>query len=283
MTTDDYISQASEIFVLSDTFIRIKELIDDESSSINDISEIILLDPTLAATVLKLANSSFFNYPGKIDTISKAVLVLGITEVYHLVVAYFTKEAFQSINADHNYLDNFWLRSIDCALMMKYLGKNIGIKHSERLFILGLLHNIGELIVHQIDPEKQLACDSPTIELPPWERQQQVLGFTFGECSANLLKVWQLPFSIFSPIKEQDHENLEEINIESQLLYVAKRVMSKRLVFKEEKLAYNDLISQTLLNQLKIDSVMLDNAIDYCDLSRFDLLATLNPKTSSPF
>ena len=85
MDATEYAEKAHEIFVLSDSFIRIKELIDDESSTIDDIADVILLDPALAGTVLKLANSSFFNYPGKIDTISKAVLVLGITEVYILI------------------------------------------------------------------------------------------------------------------------------------------------------------------------------------------------------
>jgi HD-like signal output (HDOD) protein len=60
MTADDYVEQAGEVFVLSDSFIRIRQLIDDEASTIDDISEVILLDPALAGTVLKLANSVFF-------------------------------------------------------------------------------------------------------------------------------------------------------------------------------------------------------------------------------
>ena len=91
---------SEEVFVLSDSFNRIKELIDDDSSTIDDIADVIILDPTLSVTILKLANSSFFSYPGKIDTISKAVLVLGITEVYNLVIAYFTTDAFKNISAD---------------------------------------------------------------------------------------------------------------------------------------------------------------------------------------
>jgi len=63
MNAIDYAEQASELFVLSDSFVRIKELIDDESSTIDDISEVILIDPALAGSILKLANSSFFSYP----------------------------------------------------------------------------------------------------------------------------------------------------------------------------------------------------------------------------
>jgi len=280
MTADDYVEQASEIFVLSDSFIRIRELIDDESSTIDDISEVILLDPALAGTVLKLSNSPFFNYPGKIDTISKAVLVLGITEVYNLVIAYFTTEAFKKIDANQDYLDEFWIKSVDCALLMKFLGTSLGIVHAERLFILGLLHNLGELVVHQLTAEKQRACESQDLELLPWVKQQDILGFTFGQCSAGLLREWQLPYSIFSPIRDQDIEDLSQYNVETQLLYVAKRVMSKNQVFKGKDLEFSDLLTEEQLALLCLDEDMLANAVDYCDLERLGLLSILNPSAS---
>lgn len=280
MTADDYVEQASEIFVLSDSFIRIRELIDDEASTIDDISEVILLDPALAGTVLKLANSPFFNYSGKIDTISKAVLVLGITEVYNLVIAFFTTEAFKNINANQYYLDYFWIKSIDCALLMKFLGTSLGIIHAERLFILGLLHNLGELVVHQMAADKQSACESQDINLLPWVKQSEVLGFTFGECSAGLLKEWQLPYSIFAPIRDQDVDDLSQYSAETQLLYVAKRVMSKTQVFKGQSLDYSDLLTKEQLALLCLDKEMLENAVDYCNLERLSLLTILNPGAS---
>ncbi len=277
MTSDDYVEQTSDIFVLSDSFIRIRELIDDEASTIDDISEVILIDPALAGTVLKLANSPFFNYPGKIDTISKAVLVLGITEVYNLVIVYFTTKAFKKIDANQDYLDKFWMKSVDCALLMKFLGTSLGIVHGERLFVLGLLHNLGELVVHQVSAEKQLTCESQDINLLPWVKEQDVLGFTFGQCSAELLKQWQLPYSIFAPIRDQDVEDLSQYNAETQLLYVAKRVMSMSQVFKDQNLDYSDLLTKEQLEQLCLDKNMLDNAVDYCELERLGLLAILNP------
>ncbi|ALO35926.1 hypothetical protein CMT41_15240 [Colwellia sp. MT41] len=280
MTADDYVQQASEIFVFSDSFIRIRELIDDEASTIDDISEVILLDPALAGTVLKLANSPFFSYPGKIDTISKAVLVLGITEVYNLVIVFFTTEAFKNIDANQDYLEDFWIKSIDCALLMKFLGTSLGIAHAERLFILGLLHNLGELLVHQMTADKHSACESQDINLLPWIKQHKVLGFTYGECSAALLKEWQLPYSIFAPIRDQDVDDLSQYSTETQLLYVAKRVMSKNQLFKEQSIDYSDLLTKEQLELLCIDKKILENAVDYCALERLSLLMILNPSAA---
>jgi len=275
MTATEYADKAGEIFVLSDSFIRIKELIDDESSTIDDISDVILIDPALAGTILKLANSSFFNYPGKIDTISKAVLVLGITEVYNLVIAYFTTQAFKSINAEQDYLDSFWEKSVDCALLIKFLGCSLEVPNAERLFILGLLHNLGELVVKQISSEKVLECQSEESSLLPWNMQRDVLGFTFAECGAELLKLWQLPYNLVAPIRNQDEEDFSSVNTETQLLYIAKRIMTQQTFSKLNN--QQQLIDALQLTSLGVNDEMLRTAIDYCDLERLSILSVLSP------
>lgn len=278
MDASEYAAQTSEIFVLSDSFLRIKELIDNESSTIDDISEVILIDPALAGMILKLANSSFFNYPGKIDTISKAVLVLGITEVYNLVIAYFSTKAFKESTAEKIYLEDFWERSVDCALLIKYLGCRLNLRNAERLFILGLLHNLGELVVQQVSPEKVVQCYSNDINCLPWIKQQDVLGFTYGECSMELLKLWHLPYSLIAPIRFQDETDFSQANAETQLLYVAKRVMVHQKGFIKEN--FQSLVDEKLLTSLGIDSDILQEAVNYCDLERLSILSILNPSAA---
>ncbi|MCW8833155.1 MAG: HDOD domain-containing protein [Colwellia sp.] len=278
MNAIDYAEQASELFVLSESFLRIKELIDNESSTIDDISEVILIDPALAASILKLANSSFFSYPGKIDTISKAVLVLGITEVYNLVIAYFVTKAFNAVTADKQYLENFWEQSVDCALIIKYLSSSLNVANAERLFILGLLHNIGELIIQQISPEKIPLCQSDDINTRSWQKQQAVLGFTYADCSSELLKLWQLPYNLIAPIRNQNETDFEQINIESQLLCVAKNVMLSQQ--NPVSVNFSTLISEQQLSHLSINEKTLTSAIDYCDLERLGILSILSPSSA---
>lgn len=275
MNAVDYAEKANDLFVLSDSFLRIKELIDDERSTIDDIADVILIDPALSATILKLANSSFFNYPGKIDTISKAVLVLGITEVYNLVIAYFTTEAFKKSSADSAYLEDFWESSVDCALLVKYLGISLRVPNAERLFILGLLHNIGELIVHQFLPDELVKCRSKDLEQMPWVLQKQVLGFTFGELSAELLKVWQLPYSLIEPIRFQDEEDLAMLSEETRLLYLSKRVMTHHSQYPKHHL--KQFISEPQQELIGTDSNEIRDAVTYCDMERLGILNVLKP------
>jgi len=279
MNALEYAEQASEVFVLSDSFIRIKELIDDESSTIDDIADVIIIDPALAGTILKLANSSLFNYPGKIDTISKAVLVLGITEVYNLVISYFTTEAFKALTAksqqDLDFLEEFWEQSVDCALLVKFIGTHLNFPNAERLFILGLLHNLGELIIKQLSPEQVSECQGNDSKEMPWEKQERILGFTYGECSAELLKVWQLPYSLIGPIRNQDEDNFQLSNEETQLLYLAKRVMIKNSLYRARP--YSDFMTNEQLSSLNIDDELMQAAVNYCDLERLGILSVLKP------
>ncbi|MCJ8318987.1 MAG: HDOD domain-containing protein [Colwellia sp.] len=279
MNALEYAEQASEIFVLSDSFIRIKELIDDESSTIDDIADVIIIDPALAGTILKLANSSLFNYPGKIDTISKAVLVLGITEVYNLVISYFTTEAFKTLTAksqqDLDFLEEFWEQSVDCALLVKFIGTHLNFPNAERLFILGLLHNLGELIVKQFSPEQVIECQGNDPQEVPWQKQMRILGFTYGECSAELLKVWQLPYSLIGPIRNQDEDDFGLSNEETQLLYLAKRVMIKNSLYSAQP--YSAFITNEQLSSLNVDDKLMQAAVNYCDLERLGILSVLKP------
>ena len=275
ISANDYAVKTSDIFVLSDSFVRIKELIDDESSTIDDIADVILLDPALAGTILKLANSSFFNYPGRIDTISKAVLVLGITEVYNLVIAFFTSKAFKKLNAEQDYLDDFWCKSVDCALIVKYVGVALNIPNAERLFILGLLHNLGELVVQQLSPEKIIASNNFSATELPWDMQRDNLGFTYGECAAELLKQWQLPFSIIEPIRHQDNDDFAYSSDEIKLLYLSKRIMLSQYDCSSHEIEL--LLTEDALKQLPIDQAILKGANNFCDLERLSILSILNP------
>jgi len=277
MTAVKYAEKANEIFVLSDSFLRIKELIDDETSTIDDIAEVILIDPALAATVLKLANSSFFNYPGKIDTVSKAVLVLGITEVYNLVIAYFTTDAFKSLDADYAFLEDYWESSIDTALLIKALGELLDVPHAERLFILGLLHNLGELVVKQFLPEAIDACQVRNLDTHPWQVQQDKLGFTYGECTAELLKLWQLPFTLIEPIRHQDEDEFSELSKETQLLYLAKRVMWHNAKFPREPLS--KLLPDEVIEQIGATHHIINSAVNYCNMERLSVLSVLKPSS----
>ena len=118
-------------------------------------------------------------------------------------------------------------------------------------------------------------CEAPEL---PWQKQQSLLGFTYGECSAELLKQWQLPFTIIEPIRNQDNDNFEFSSDESKLLYLTKRIMLCN--YECSKHPVELLLTEEALQQLPIDQAMLQEASQYCELERLGILAILNPNAA---
>ena len=121
MNAAAYAAQVGDVFVLPDTCLKIKQIIDNKISDLDEIAELISLDPSLASRLLKLANSALYNFPSQVDSVSKAVLLLGEVQVYNLVVAYGATEAFATVKPEALDLDRFREQSIHCALIAKFL------------------------------------------------------------------------------------------------------------------------------------------------------------------
>lgn len=102
------------------------------------------------------------------------------------MIAFFTSRAFKDLNVAQDYLDDFWCKSVDCALIVKYVGVTLNISNAERLFIIGLLHHLGEFVVQQRSPEKALAANKFTSTELPWYKQQKIPGFLMDNALQSL-------------------------------------------------------------------------------------------------
>ncbi len=160
----------------------------------------------------------------------------------------------------------------------KFLGGALNVPNSERLFILGLLHNLGELVVQQFMPTKVENCEKVSSQELPWNKQRSVFNFTYGECSGELLKLWQLPYSLIEPIREQDHDNFEFSSMESKLLYVSKRIMALNHQCSHQ--SFSDLLAEDKLEGLNIDHEMINSANSFCDMERLGILSVLKPSAA---
>jgi len=274
----EYARQVGDVFVLPETCLKIKELIDNKSSSMDEIAELIALDPALASRILKLANSALYNFPNQVDSLNKALLLLGDAQVYNLVVAYGAAEAFQQTPTQVIDLERFWEMSIHCALIAKYLGMRLGVKQSEPLYLSGLLHNIGELVVVQTKPEIAGLCALYQPGIQPWTRQQELLGFSYSDCSVALLKLWKLPESLIEPLNYLNTPQLKPGNLPVQILHLASRLAMLNAAAGQFEFA--DLIDLNLAQSLGLKRQDLDEARAFASLEGLSILSLLNPKAS---
>lgn len=278
MSAFDYARQVGDVFALPDTCLKIKDLIDNNVSSLDEIAELIALDPALASRILKLANSALYNFPNQVDSLNKALLLLGDTQVYNLVVAYGAAEAFSNTPTQVIDLERFWEMSIHCALIAKQLGLKLHVRQSEPLYLSGLLHNIGELVVVAVKPEIASICSNYQRGTFPWVRQQELLGFSYSDCSVALLKLWQLPENLIEPLNYLNTPQLKSGNLPVQILHLASRLALLNAAAGQFEFA--DLVDLPLAQSLGLQRKDLDEARAFASLEGLSILSLLNPKAS---
>jgi HD-like signal output (HDOD) protein len=119
MNVQDYAVNAGDVFVLPEALIKVKQLIDDDASSMDDIAEVINYDPAIMSQVLKISNSALYKFPHTITTVTKSIKVIGTRSIYDLVLAYGVANAFKDIDPDVVDLEKFWELGVSCALLCK--------------------------------------------------------------------------------------------------------------------------------------------------------------------
>ncbi|MCV2885212.1 HDOD domain-containing protein [Aestuariibacter sp. AA17] len=272
-------NQAVDVFVLPDAVMRVKELIDDDSASMQDIADVVNFDPALMSQVLRVANSAIYNFPKSIDTVSKAVQVIGSNSIYDLVVGYGVSKAFGSVDPNVIELDKYWEKSVTCALLCKYLADKLGAEEPERLFVSGLLHNIGELVVVQFQPEMAAKCAQYDESVTPEALQQQHLSTTYAQIGGELIAAWGLPESIAQTIKHQHFAYTEAKNLDEKIMQLAYVLTLDNS--HPEFYAGNANVDPEMYDRLNLDLADLQAALDFTNLQALSVLALFSPSSAS--
>ncbi|MEM7253887.1 MAG: HDOD domain-containing protein, partial [Pseudomonadota bacterium] len=182
------VDEVSALVSPPDICLRIFELLQSPDSSAREIGDVISQDPNLTARLLKVVNSPFYGVGRRVDTVSRAIAIVGIRDLYNLVVAVSAVNRFSHIAIDLVNMDTFWRHSLFTALLSRALAKRAGILHPERLFVAGLLHEIGALVLYHKMP--RLAQEHLLLaggdEAVIFEQEYEQLGFTHAELGAML-------------------------------------------------------------------------------------------------
>lgn len=281
MNAAQYAEKAGDLFVLPEAVTKIKQLIDDGCASITEVAEVINYDPTIAAQILKISNSALYKFPSVITTVNKAIQVIGTDSVYDLVLAYGITHAFKELNNEETDFSQYWEQAVSCGLLAKYLAQETGVKNSDKLFVCGLLHNIGELAVVKLEPKQARRCTEFCQERSPLALQQQCLGFAYAEISLELLQVWGIPEEIYGPIGKQHYTLSAPQTDEERILQLA-RSLSINNVYNE---IYGpmDNIEESQYLSLSLDEEDLQNALDFTNMQLFSTLAIFRPATFNIF
>jgi len=164
----------------------------DEDVPVGDIIRRISADQVLSARLLRLANSAYYHVPRTVATVDDAVSMLGFINVRTMVISAGLTGCFKVMPGID--LKQFWRHSLHTAGAAKHLCGEAGL-NTELAFTVGLLHAIGELVLHAGMPAAMLQIDKSIKMLDPrrFAAQRQALGYTYVEVGTELARKWKFP------------------------------------------------------------------------------------------
>lgn len=183
----------------------VQELIDsfsNEDVDVESIAKKVGMDQVLTAKVLRLANSSYYGLQRQIGSVDEAIVVMGLNSLRTLVVATGVTGAFAPITGFDR--TRFWKRSLLVAAYCRWLAKKAKL-NPETSFTAGLMHAIGEVLIHLGMPQVADSIDDRvTAGARRTELERAELGFTHCEVGTELARRWNFPTAIQDAIAAYD-------------------------------------------------------------------------------
>ena len=229
MQPKEMVAGIINLISLPEICIRVNTALEDPSHTSKQIGEIISYDPALTTRILRIVNSAYYNFPNKIDLVSRAISIIGEDDLRGLVLATSALEVFDRIPNQLVNIELFWQHSVFTGIVARLLSKQCHILHGERLFIAGLLHDIGKLVLYYKEPEisQKILLQAAETSGVIHEAEQTLLGFTHADVGATLIEAWQLSDGLYNIIlNHHTPSKAEDFQIETAIVHIANAVVN---------------------------------------------------------
>jgi len=198
MEASEFVKGVSTIASLPSVYQRLSQVMNHPRSSAHDIGRVTSEDPGLTARLLKLVNSAFFGFPSKIETVTRAVMIVGTEQLRELSLATSVISMFKDLPPDLVDMNSFWKHSLACGVFARVLANRMHESNIERFFVAGLLHDLGSIVVYLKKPDdaRKILESSINNEALIHLEEKKHFGFDHAEIGQLLLKEWRLPESL---------------------------------------------------------------------------------------
>ena len=301
---NQFIEQSGQLSALPDIYQKLDQLLKSGQASIADIGFLISSDAALTAQVLKLANSPAFGFKAEITTIDRAISLIGTQELKNLVLVEVIVKNFNTQPCSVIQPEDFWLRSAYQAIIAKKIALHFHHPKPDRLFVCGILSQIGELMCCFVDSSKMEQVSKHLLTaktdnnnsdlLSLYGSEKQVFGFTYNQLSARLLNYWKIPQSITQPVsffseslrqaclEGGDAADSEHYKTESFILYCASLYSFLLEVHDSDVLDAAFLleqVAQPIQQHLKLDEDFINELLIDIEIDAMELLSAIFPNS----
>ena len=224
----EIVAAHDRLHTLPTIYLKIRDELESEDGSLIEVTRLVAHDPTISARVLHVVNSALYGYGGNIDSIMRAVQLLGMQQLHDLVLAVSVTEQFEDVDSKDMNMRVFWRFAVLRGLAARVTARRCGLLDAERLFVIGLLASLGQLLLLLTTPQQAIEAQRLADETgqPLAELQRRLIGASDAEVCCALLDNWRLP-NVFSAIIGSQHQPTlaGEHSFEAAILLLANRIV----------------------------------------------------------
>lgn len=220
----DLLGRSLRLRALPKIVYQLQTLLESGGATSASIAHTLRNDPALSVQVLRIANSSWYQNSSRIDTISRAVTVIGHVAINNLVLASSIVSVFPQNKMPSFDLQKHWAHSVQVAILARMMAEQCHVLLTEPFFIAGLLHDIGAMVIAMRLPDisHTLYMRFPGEVTPTHEIEQKVLGFTHADVGAELLAAWSLPEHLIDAVRfHHTPEQAEQPSLGAAIIQIA--------------------------------------------------------------
>jgi len=199
----EQLEKIENIATIPGNAFQIIQMINDPDSSLQAISKLIEQDMSLTTKILKIANSPFIGYVSEVDTVQRALTILGLNQVKNMVLAIALYSAFINFKETENFSrEKFWQHSFGTGQIARTFANKLNIHMRGEEFVGGVIHDIGKIIIDQYFPEQfeEILRHSQEHQIPLVESEIKLLGADHMEIGGWLLRRWKFPENLIAVV-----------------------------------------------------------------------------------
>lgn len=210
LTAEQFIHKFKEIKTLPYVVTKLSQMIADDNTTMKDFEDVIKMDPTLVARLLRLVNSAFYSLSQPVTSISRAVAFLGMRNLRSLAVTDALRNIFRERSGSGIFSrKRLWLHCAVVATCSKLLAERIFAINGDDAYLCGILHDFGKIIEEQVaTADFMAACEACGPNDSLIEHEHHFLGTDHCEIGFLLSRDWGMPTAIQEAIR--DHHTLNE-------------------------------------------------------------------------
>ncbi len=274
LNISEIIEENPKLSSLPEIYFQIKEAIDNPLSGFEDVEYIIKNDSALSFRLLKIVNSSFYGFDEEIGAISHAISIIGTSQLADLALATTILSVFSDVDPDSIDMNSFWRHNVSCGICARAIGAWDQKLNSEKLFLSGILHDIGRLIMLENRPNlanKALDLHKETGELL-FLSERELWGTDHAAIGAALVEHWKLP-AFLAEIVLYHHEPLDAPNLtyECCIINIADTV-TKAMEFGSSGDCFVPPIEPTVWDKINLSPKYLDVLLDRVETQFNDVI-----------